>query len=56
MITDVLSICRDCPFQKYTPHYKEYEIDDIRFCVHIESCRRAYLLLKKEKNDNKNTR
>lgn len=38
---DPLSICKDC-------QYYYHRIGDVRFCVHRDSCRRAYRLLTKE--------
>ena len=38
---NVLPICRDC---RYFFHKK----DDVRFCVHFDSCCRAHRLLTKE--------
>lgn len=41
---DILSICRDCP-------YYFHKKGDVRFCVHFNSCWRAYRLLTKENKD-----
>ena len=38
---DPLSICYDC-------RYCHHKTGDIRFCIHIEACCRAYRLLTKE--------
>lgn len=37
----VLPICRDC-------RYYHHRQSDVRFCVHLDSCCRAYRLLTKE--------